>query len=225
MIILILALFAISAFFANMTIKNSGMRYTVTLVLLGGLIISVVALVANMHDYYGMKSVTTTTKKEIYSAGQSNQNFGMLLYQGVGTNGQENVYIYKTSKTDKKTTLAKPDLNTTSKKVDISGNKAYRVVKTTRYEYKNNGFKFLFGIAGNNKQLKHRRVTYQVPPTWVALTTKQAKSLASKLTPKTTAERVAAAAQQKQLADLAKVDPDKAATLEANQVKKVLQLD
>lgn len=225
MIILIMALFAILAFWTNMTIKKSGMRYAVTLVMFAGLILSVIMIVANMHDHYGMTSVTTTTKKEIYSAGPNEQNFGMLLYQPVGTNGKENAYIYKAATQNKKTTVAKPDLNTTTRQVDISGNKAYKVTKTTRFVYKLNGFKVLFGIAGNDGQIKHRQVTYQVPSTWVALTTEQAKSLPGKLTPKNAAEKTMAAQQQKQLSDLEKSNPDQAARLTVNQVKKVLQLD
>ena len=64
MIILIMALFAILAFLASMTIKKSGIRYAVTLIMFAGLILSVIMVIANMHDHYGMTSVTTTTKKE-----------------------------------------------------------------------------------------------------------------------------------------------------------------
>ncbi|WP_294973910.1 DUF4811 domain-containing protein [uncultured Leuconostoc sp.] len=225
MIILIMALFALFAFFANMTIKKAGIRYTVTLFMFAGLIVSVIAMIANMHDHYGMTSVTTTTKREIYSAGPSTQNFGMLLYQNVGTNGQENVYIYREAANDKKTTVSKPNLDTRSKRVNVSGNQAYRVASTTRYVYKSKVFNLLFGIADNDKQVKHRQITYQLPATWVALTTTQAQSLASKLAPKSAAERTIAEQQQKQLSDLAKVNPDKAATLEVNQIKSVLKID
>ncbi|AFS41111.1 DUF4811 domain-containing protein [Leuconostoc gelidum] len=225
MIILIMALFAIAAFLASMTIKKSGIRYAVTLVMFAGLILSVIMVIANMHDHYGMTSVTTTTKKEIHSAGPTTQNFGMLLYQQIGTDGKENAYIYKTAAQDKKTTVAKPDLNMTTSHVNVSGNKAYKVTKTTRFVYKSNGFKLLFGVANNDGEIKHRQVIYQVPPTWVALTTEQAKSLASKLAPKSAAERTIAAQQQRQLSDLAKSNPDQAARLTVNQVKKVLQID
>ena len=113
----------------------------------------------------------------------------------------------------------------TTSHVNVSGNKAYKVTKTTRFVYKSNGFKLLFGVANNDGEIKHRQVIYQVPPTWVALTTEQAKSLASKLAPKSAAERTIAAQQQRQLSDLAKSNPDQAARLTVNQVKKVLQID
>ncbi len=64
MVILIMALFAILAFLASMTIKKSGIRYAVTLIMFAGLILSVIMVIANMHDHYGMTSVTTTTKKK-----------------------------------------------------------------------------------------------------------------------------------------------------------------
>ncbi|CAM3201953.1 DUF4811 domain-containing protein [Leuconostoc rapi] len=223
MIILIMAAFAILAFFANMTIKSSGVRYTVTLLMFAGLILSVTALVGNMHDHYGMEKVTTTSKKVIHSAGAGDQGFGVLLYQNVGTDGKENVYIYRKSATDKKTTVSKPDLKTSSSRTDISGNKAYQVTQTTRFVYKSNGFKFLFGIAGNDHELKHRHVTYQVPATWIAMTTAQAEALPGKLAPKSAADKAAAEQQKKQLSALTQVNPDKAATLQVEQIKKILQ--
>ncbi|MGQ2286236.1 DUF4811 domain-containing protein [Leuconostoc suionicum] len=224
MIILIMALFAILAFLANMMLENRITRLTVTSIMFLGLVISVIGIVANMHDHYGMKQVTTTKKEQIYTAGSANQGFGMLLYQAVGTNGKENVYIYKTSSDAKKTHVAKPDLNTTSNQESISGNKAYKVTKTTRWVYKNSTYKLLFGIADNNNSLKHRYTTYQVPSTWIALTTAQAKSLSAKMTPKTDAEKVAAAEQQKQLAALAQTDPDKAAQMQVKAVKTALNI-
>jgi hypothetical protein len=113
-------------------------------------------------------------------------------------------------------------LKTTSRRESIAGNKAYKVTKTTRWVYKNNTYKLLFGIADNNKSLKHRRTIYQVPSTWIALTTTQAKSLSAKMTPKTDAEKAAAAEQQKQLAELAQKDPDKAAQMQVKAVKAAL---
>lgn len=223
MIILIMAVFAIVAFFANMTIKSSGVRYAITLLMFTGLIVSVVALVANMHNHYGMEKVTTTTKKAIYSAASSDQGFGMLLYQNVGTNGKENVYIYRQSATDKKTTISKPDLKTSSSRTNITGNQAYQVTKTTRFVYKSSGFKLLFGIANNNHELQHRHVNYQVPATWITMTTVQAKALPGKLAANATADKASAEQQKKQLAVLAQTDPDKAATIQVEQIKKILQ--
>ncbi|MGO0155159.1 DUF4811 domain-containing protein [Leuconostoc mesenteroides] len=225
MIILIMAAFALLGFLANMILENRVIRILTTLIMFIGLIISVIGIVANIHDHYGMKTVTTTKKEQIYTAGDVNQGFGMLLYQGVGTNGKENVYIYKTSSSDaKKNFVAKPDLKTTSRRENIAGNKAYKVTKTTRWVYKNNTYKLLFGIADNNKSLKHRRTIYQVPSTWIALTTTQAKSLSDKMTPKTDVEKAAAAEQQKKLADLAQKDPDRAAQVQIEAVKAALDI-
>lgn len=53
------------------------------------------------------------------------------------------------------------------------------------------------------------------------MTTTQAKSLSAKMTPKTDAEK-AAAEQQKQLAELAQKDPDKAAQMQVKAVKAAL---
>ncbi|MDI6552976.1 DUF4811 domain-containing protein [Leuconostoc falkenbergense] len=224
MIILLIALFAILAFVANMMITNRGVRIVTTVIMFAGLILSVAGVAANMNAHYGMKEVTTTTKKQIYTAGTASQGFGLLLYQSVGTNGAENVYVYRATDSAKKTTVAKPSLKTSSRMSNISGNKAYKITKTTRYVYKNATMRLMFGIGGNNHQLKNKHVIYQVPSTWVALTTTQAKSLQSKMTPKTDAEKQALAQQQAQLATLAKTDPDKAAQLQVAAVKKALNI-
>lgn len=222
MIILIMAIFAILAFWANMVMKKPILRYLVTIIMFAGLVVSVTAIVANMHDHYGMKTETTTVKKEIYSAGPAEQTFGVLLYQGVGSDGKENAYIYKASATASRVTVSKPDLKTSSRQVSVSGNKAYRIVKTTRYVYKTDLYRLLFGIADNDHQLKNYHIVYQVPDTWVAMTPEQAKALPAKMTPKSAEEKAAMAMQQQQLAALAKTDPDKAASLQAQQVKKIL---
>ncbi|TYC46360.1 DUF4811 domain-containing protein [Leuconostoc litchii] len=224
MIILIMAIFAILAFLANMMLENRIIRITTTAVMFVGLIISVIGIIANMHDHYGMKQVTTTEKKQIYTAGGANQGFGILLYQGIGSNGEENVYIYKHSAKTTKNYVAKPNLKTTSSRQSISGNKAYKITKTTRWVYKNNTYKLLFGIADNNKTVKHRHTTYQVPETWVALTTTQAKSLSAKMAPKNDAEKIAAAEKQKQLSALAQTNPDKAAQLQVQAIKAALNI-
>lgn len=225
MIIIIMAVFAVLAFFANMMIKPKGLRLTVTVVMFAGLVLSVVGIVANMHDHYGMTEEKKIVKKEIHSAGPSEQGFGLLLYQGVGTNGTENVYIYKNTKDATKNTVAKPDLHTTSDRAAINGTKAYKVTTTTRYVYQSSGWKLLFGIVGNNNQLKHRHVVYQIPNTWVALTTEQAQSLQSKMAPKTDKEKMIAAEQQKQLAALAQKDPNKAAMMQVQQIKEIYNIN
>ncbi|GMA70091.1 hypothetical protein GCM10025879_13370 [Leuconostoc litchii] len=82
----------------------------------------------------------------------------------------------------------------------------------------------MFGIADNNKTVKHRHTTYQVPETWVALTTTQAKSLSAKMAPKNDAEKIAAAEKQKQLSALAQTNPDKAAQLQVQAIKAALNI-
>ena len=116
------------------------------------------------------------------------------------------------------------DLKTTSQRVAVAGDKAYKIVQTTRYVYRNNTYKFLFGWADNNHQLKHKHVIYQVPATWIAMTPDQAKSLAAKMAPKTPEEQAGAAAKQAELAALAKIDPDRAARAQVDQIKQVLQI-
>ena len=108
MIIVILAVFAVLAFWTNMTIKSTVLRYVTATLMFIGLTLSVVAIVANMHSHFGMKTVVTTTKTEIYSAGITATTIWGTFVSKCWDSGKENVYIYKRlHRMPKKTTLGK----------------------------------------------------------------------------------------------------------------------
>ena len=79
MIIIILAVFAVLAFWANMTIKSTVTRYVTVTVMFIGLTLSVVAIVANMHSHFGMKKVVTTTQQV-----HRNNNLGYFCIKVLG---------------------------------------------------------------------------------------------------------------------------------------------
>ncbi|MDF7627093.1 DUF4811 domain-containing protein [Lactobacillaceae bacterium L1_55_11] len=221
MIIVILVIFTILAFLALMMIKPMVWRVLGTVIGLLGMVASVALITANMHDHYGMKTVTTTTTRQIYSATNS-QGYGVLLYQNLGTDGQEKIYIYRDQTTSNKPKAVTPDLNMISSQKTIDGDKAYRKDTKTSYVYKNSFYKFLFGIADNNHETKSQRVVYEIPDTWIVLSTQQAKTLQAKLTPKTDEEKQAFAEQQQEFQATAQSDPDEAARNQVDNIKSIL---
>ncbi|CAH1851505.1 DUF4811 domain-containing protein [Convivina praedatoris] len=222
MILLILFLFVALAFISLMFLDKQ--TYVIGGVIgFIGIILSVGLITANMANHFGMETKVTTHKSMMYSATNS-KGYGVLLYQPVGTSGKENVYIYRKHEQDQKPTIVKPDLTMTTNRQEIAGNQAYRVIKDTRYVYKNDFWKLMFSIAGNDGELKKRQVTYQLPQNWIALTTQQAKNLQAKMTPKTDEEKAAVAQQQEALAELAQNDPDQAGIKQVQQIKATLNI-
>jgi hypothetical protein len=53
--------------------------------------------------------------------------------------------------------------------------------KTTRWEYKNDFYAFLFGISGNNKEFIKQTNTFYVKNDWMVLSTTQASQLAKQM--------------------------------------------
>ncbi|MDF7637532.1 DUF4811 domain-containing protein [Leuconostocaceae bacterium ESL0958] len=178
MIIFLIFIFLVLTFISWMLISKGSLRYPLTLIFAALTVVSIAGVIANMHEHYGMEVQTKTTKKEIYSA-QGQNNYGILSYQQIGTSGKEKVYVYRASADAQKPVTAKPDLQTSTKIENIDGNKAYQVTKAQRYVYKNNFYKFMFGIAGNNYDLKHRDVSYQLPANWLAMSVQDGMKLQS----------------------------------------------
>lgn len=178
MIIFILFIFVILAFVSLMMIQDMRKRIIAVAVSFLIVITSVVLIIANMHDHFGMKVQTTTTKQQIYSV-QGQNIYGVLSYQQVGTSGKEKVFIYRDTSTSTTPTVAKPDLKTKTAIQNVQGNQAFKVTTSKNYVYRNGFYKFMFAISGNNHDLKARQVTYQVPLTWLALSSQDGERLKS----------------------------------------------
>lgn len=162
---------------------------------------SIVASVANTHYHWGMEKQATTKTTKIVSSADASQGMNMLLYTEVGTKGNDTVYIYKTSEKQKKVSTTKADLTVTNK-VKTGAKKATKVTKTTRWVYKSDAFKVLFGVYGNNKEYVKQTNTFNIPDSWVHLSTTQAKKLA----------KLAKAAQKEQATPAAQAAAKSAAT-------------
>ncbi|MFC4761254.1 DUF4811 domain-containing protein [Fructobacillus durionis] len=219
MIIILFILFVILAFLSLMLIKNRAVRVISTLVSFVLVALSIVLIVANAHDHYGMDVKAKTAKTQIYSA-QDQNTYGVLAYQPVGTSGREKAFVYKAKADAKKTTVAKPDLKTSTQIQNVDGNQAFQVTTTKEYVYKNDFYKFLFGWAGNNHDVKSKVVTYQVPATWIALSAQDGAKLKAVLSAKVSDPDFIS--WMKQNKETAATDPDQAARDAVSYYKNIL---
>ncbi|GAO99161.1 DUF4811 domain-containing protein [Fructobacillus ficulneus] len=219
MVIFTLFIFTVLAFVSLMMIHNLTLRTVAVVVSAAIAVSSIVLIIVNMHDHYGMKVQTKTTKTQIYSV-QGQNTYGILSYQPVGTSGKEKVYIYRATDKSTKATIAKPDLKTTTSLQNIDGNVAYKVTTNKTYVYRNSFFKFLFGIADNNHELKSSHVTYQVPPTWIALSSQDGERLKTLVAGLSTQSDFIQQVQQEK--EQATTDPDGAAKATVDYYKNLL---
>ncbi|MFD0898373.1 DUF4811 domain-containing protein [Loigolactobacillus binensis] len=176
MIIAAIIIFAILLFISMVSLSKPVLRNVISLifaVLLSGAIFLVVA---NYHDHFGMKKVTTTSTTDLISVSPSSQ-MKLLLYQNVGTSGKNRVYIYKQHKVQKKSTVTNPDPTKTANKVKVITGTPKVTTKTVRWEYKNNAYKLWFGIANNDHKFIKRYNTFGINKDWLTLSSQQAKKL------------------------------------------------
>ena len=101
MIIIVLAVFAVLTYISWFYIKSAPTRLIMGLISFALLGATVLLLTANIKSHYGMKNVTTTTEKTIYSAGGSKSPAGMLITQELGTKSGNYVMIYADSEDGK----------------------------------------------------------------------------------------------------------------------------
>lgn len=96
MIILIIALATILTFVTWMLIRPKALRYILGLLSLALLFASVWMLTDHFVNHTGMTIETKTKTREIYSAGDSNAPFGLMIYKEIGTHSSNNVLVYRT---------------------------------------------------------------------------------------------------------------------------------
>ena len=150
------------------------------------------ALIANDTYHMGMKVQKTTTVKPLVSSVDG--QMPILLYQPLGTSGQQKIYLYKTKTTQKKPQAIKT--KNMSAKTTTTTTKPQVVISEQRYVYKNSLSKLLFGILGNNNELKHRSYTFKVGSDWYILSVKQAQKLGKAMADKNTQHQLHLAISQ-----------------------------
>lgn len=182
MILTLVVISAILFFIFFVLIDNRFISYLLSFITFVVLIGSLFMLVENDRNHLGMTKVTDAKQTVIYSAGDSKSPVGMLLYQPVGTNGHDNVFIYKADKKAKKPSHTQTDGKTTNKVKLVDSDTATLDVATTRYEYTRDLDKFLFSIGGNDKEVVKRVNTFSIPKdAWAKLSIKAAKKLAKEM--------------------------------------------
>ena len=175
MILVLLVISTIALFLTFVYMKSSATRLVLTAIFGVALVASLVAVVANDSQHFGMEKVTTTKTTTLASAGSS-KAMDLLLYQSVGTADKHRVYIYKQTASQKKVSHTTANVKTANRVKKTTGS-AKLVTKTTRWTYRSNAMKFWFGIADNNHELVKRQNTFYVKKTWIVLSTTQAKKL------------------------------------------------
>ncbi|WP_334331778.1 DUF4811 domain-containing protein [Companilactobacillus sp. HBUAS59544] len=171
------------AYFFAVFLKNKKVGYGLSFTFIALFIVGLVMLISNEYNHFGMEKVTTEKTEQIQSVQKS---ANLLLRKDLGTSGKENVYVYRTPATAKakKPQTTKADLHVKNivKTGDYSS--ATLTKKTTRWEYKNGFYSFLFGISDNNKEFVKQTNTFKVGQDWLVLSTTQAKQLQKKMSSK-----------------------------------------
>lgn len=234
MIIVLLVVFAVAAFLSAFLIQRQWLRWSITTLMFAGLIGSVVGMVANAHNHFGMVQQTRTTRQEIFTAGDAQQGFGMLLYENIGTDGQSKAYIYRAAADAQKPTVSpnmRQDmtLEETLAAVKISGHhqsiageRAFVVTKKTTYVYEDEWAKILFGIADNQQEIVSVDQTFEVPASWIVLSTQQAKTLQANQA-QLTKQMQADPARAQALARLQQTNPQRASEMQVEAIKRFLE--
>ena len=134
-----------------------------------------VLLLGNDNHHWGMRQVTTTRTTPVTSIAATKQ-LKVLVYQPLKQSKQEQVYVYKTPKTDRQQTTA-ASLKTTNRVVIGQTTTARLVTKTTSWQYRSGFWQTLFAHTGKHHELIAQKNTFDLPRDWVTLSARQAKWL------------------------------------------------
>lgn len=201
MILVLIAVFTVAFFMSFVLIKQVAVRTIATLISLIALVGSLTLLIQNDKYHFGMEEVATTTTKTIYTASPKKTPVDLLVYQPVGTSGEENVYVYKTSPDAKKTSHTQTDGKTTNCVFFTSDKHASLETTVIRYKYRAGWSKILFGL-GDNETVVSRNNTFNLPKgAWLKISTVNAKKLATMAKNETPAQKAAQAAAGKQFVE------------------------
>lgn len=177
--IIILMFGSALALFTCVMFINQRLTRTIGALIFGILFVGSTTLMGlNYSQHFGMKKVTTTNSQTVYSAAGK---LPVALYQPIGTNGQDNVLIYKTKQDQKKPDHTQANEYTTSKMQFTNRTTPLLKSTETRWQFKNNFYKVLFMWSGMNGTLIKRTNVIEYPRTFVKLTPSQARQLQKKI--------------------------------------------
>lgn len=182
MIIALVIITTILLFICMTAIKPASLRIVLSSLCAVVIVASMVLMVKNDREHFGMHRVSQTKNYSLVSTASS-ANTSMLLYKAIGTAGKEKTYLYKTTEQPKKIQHTDPDPGKSQVKVvQQNGTAAAKLkVVTTRWQYRNQTAKFWFGIAANDHKLIKRKYTFSVGNNWFVLSTSQAQALQKQL--------------------------------------------
>ncbi len=187
MIILLLVVFAILTFVTWMLIKEKKRRMIAGSLSFLLLSLTVAAMTLSFTHHLGMQQVSHTETQRIYTAGAKQSPAGVLLAQEIGTQSDNYVLIYRDrAQAAEPKVHFKPDQKHITQAIRKEAD--YRQAKvnhasvkttTTRWAWKNDVYRLLFGIGGQGNELVKEKVEVTVPSdTWVVMSPQQAKQLA-----------------------------------------------
>lgn len=164
------------AYFFAVFVKNKRLGYTVISVFIALFLISIGLLVGNEYGHLGMEKVTTNKTIAIQTVKKGSN---LLLYKQLGTNSKEKVYVYRTPDTAKakKPDNTKADINVTNKVKQGNFDSSHIKQETTRWEYKNGFYSFLFNLSNNDHEFVKQTNTFEIGSDWMVLSTSQASKL------------------------------------------------
>lgn len=134
----------------------------------------------NYSHHFGMKKVTTTSSKVIYSA-TSKQQMPIILYQPVGKSGRDDVYLYNESPDQKKPSHTAANEQTRNYLHYVNGDQVRLVTKETRWQYRNSFDHFLFAGSGMDNKLVKVNNDFYYPRYYVKASAAQMKQLAKQM--------------------------------------------
>lgn len=177
MIVACLVIVTLIAYFGGVYVDNRHVA-NITRGICDVLIIVILTLmVANDTFHLGMKPKTQTIITPISSV-KSSSTAPILIYRSLGTNGKNQIYLYKRS-SDSKVVHTRPD--ETVNKVVRNARYPHMIIKRKTWVYKNGFYKFMFAIAHNEGHHIQTRNIFYLPHDWLVLSNKQAQRLAMQL--------------------------------------------
>lgn len=178
MVILIAAFVLALLFFWLFVTQKGKIATTVSILLAASFIGCLVLTIANEDFHFGMKKVTETKTESLVSS-LPVEGMNVLLYQPLG-NGQEKVYVYRTSDSQKKPSSTEADVKIVNR-VEKGSKKAEIVQKETYWDYQNSSMKTLFKMPDHEREVTKQENIFKVPSSWLVLSTTQAKKLQSEM--------------------------------------------
>lgn len=190
MIIAIMFVAMLLFFVSAMFIKNKTWRITLSTIFALIFVISTGAMTANYSHHFGMHQATSTQAKKVFPIRNGSP---LAIYQPLGTDGTEQVLIYKKSATQSKSSHTPADEHTKTQLKFANRSDIKMVTKTTRWRLNKGWASWLFKGVGMDGKVVKKEITITYPKSYIKVTAKQAQQLAKQSKAANSAQAQAAA--------------------------------